>query len=76
MTQNEANLVHIITNLDKRVAEARQYIKDNFNVNSNYNDEDRTLELYVNNVNESLELVAAKEYIENNFEPGVLTLNI
>lgn len=76
MTQNEVNLVHIITNLDKRVAEARQYIKDNFNVNSNYNDEDRTLELYVNNVNESLGLVAAKEYIENNFEPGVLTLNI
>lgn len=76
MTQNEANLVHIITNLDKRVAEARQYIKDNFNVESTYEDDERTLNLYVNNVNESLELIAAKEYIENLFEPGVLNLNI
>lgn len=76
MTQNEANLVHIITNLDKRVAEARQYIKDNFNVETTYEDDERTLNLYVNNVNESLELIAAKEYIENLFEPGVLNLNI
>lgn len=76
MTANEAKLVHIITNLDKQVAEARQYIKENFNVESKYNDEERKLDLYVNNVNESLQLMAAKEYIENTFEAGVLLLNI
>jgi hypothetical protein len=76
MTKNEAKLADIIVNYDQRVLEARNYIKENFGVSSEYDEENGILNLYTENVNESLQLLAAKEYIENTFEPGVLLLNI
>lgn len=76
MTKNEAKLADIIVNYDQRVLEARNYIKENFGVSSEYDEENGILELYTENVNESLQLLAAKEYLENTFEPGVLLLNI
>lgn len=76
MTENEAKLADLIVNFDQRVYEAIQYIKENFGVSSEYNDEEQSLRLYTTNVNESLQILAAKEYLENTFMPGVLTLNI
>mgnify|MGYP003289270336 CR=1 FL=1 len=76
MTTNEAKLADIIVNYDQRVAEARDYIKTNFGVSSEYVEEEGMLRIYTENVNESLQLMAAKEYLENTFEPGVLLLNI
>jgi hypothetical protein len=76
MTKNEAKLADIIVNYDQRVLEARNYIKENFGVSSEYDEENGILNLYTENINESLQLLAAKEYIENTFEPGVLLLNI
>jgi hypothetical protein len=76
MTENEAKLADLIVNFDQRVYEAIQYIKENFGVSSEYNDEEQSLRLYTTNVNESLQILAAKEYLENAFMPGVLTLNI
>lgn len=76
MTENEAQLADLIVNFDQRVYEAIQYIKENFGVSSEYNDEEQSLRLYTTNVNESLQILAAKEYLENTFMPGVLTLNI
>lgn len=76
MTKNEAKLADIIVNYDQRVLEARNYIKENFGVSSEYDEENGILNLYTENVNESLQLLAAKEYLENTFEPGVLLLNI
>lgn len=76
MTTNEAKLADIIVNYDQRVLEAREYIKTNFGVSSEYNEEEGMLHIYTDNVNESLQLMAAKEYLENVFEPGVLLLNI
>ncbi len=76
MTTNEAKLADIIVNYDQRVLEAREYIKTNFGVSSEYNEEEGMLRIYTDNVNESLQLMAAKEYLENAFEPGVLLLNI
>ena len=76
MTTNEAKLADIIVNYDQRVAEARDYIKTNFGVSSEYVEEEGMLRIYTENVNESLQLMAAKEYLENAFEPGVLLLNI
>jgi hypothetical protein len=76
MTTNEAKLADIIVNYDQRVLEAREYIKTNFGVSSEYNEEEGMLRIYTDNVNESLQLMAAKEYLENTFEPGVLLLNI
>lgn len=76
MTNNEAKLADIIVNYDQRVLEAREYIKVNFNVNSEYDETEGQLNLSVSNINESLQLMAAKEYLESVFEPGVLLLNI
>lgn len=76
MTENEAKLADLIVNFDQRVYEAIQYIKENFGVSSEYNDEEQSLRLYTTNVNESLQILAAKEYLENTFMPGVLTLNV
>lgn len=76
MTVNEEKFVDVIVNLDQKILEARQYIKENFGVYSDYNDEERMLNLYVNNINEGLQIMAAKEYIENSFEPGLLALNV
>lgn len=76
MTTNEAKFADIIVNYDKRVAEARDYIKTNFGVSSEYVEEEGMLHIYTDNINESLQLLAAKEYLENTFEPGVLLLNI
>ena len=76
MTTNEAKFADIIVNYDKRVAEARDYIKTNFGVSSEYIEEEGMLNIYTDNINESLQLLAAKEYLENTFEPGVLLLNI
>ena len=76
MTENEAKLADLIVNFDQRVYEAIQYIKENFGVSSEYNDEEQSLRLNTTNVNESLQILAAKEYLENTFMPGVLTLNI
>ena len=75
MTNNEAKLADIIVNYDQRVLEARNYIKENFGVSSEY-DDNGVLNIYTENVNESLQLLAAKEYLENTFAPGVLLLNI
>jgi hypothetical protein len=76
MTENEAKFADLIVNYDQRVSEAREYIKVNFGVCSEYNQEEGSLKLFVTNINESLQLLAAKEYLENTFEPGVLLLNI
>ena len=38
MTNNEAKLADIIVNYDQRVLEARNYIKENFGVSSEYDD--------------------------------------
>ena len=76
MTENEAKFADLIVNYDQRVLEAREYIKTNFGVSSEYNEEEGMLRIYTDNVNESLQLMAAKEYLENAFEPGVLLLNI
>ena len=39
MTKNEAKLADIIVNYDQRVLEARNYIKENFGVSSEYDEE-------------------------------------
>lgn len=76
MTINEAKLADIIVNYDQKLSEARQYVEDNFGVKSTYDEEEGIINLYVENTNNALQLMAAKEYFENNFEPGTILLNI
>lgn len=64
MTENERRLADMIVNLEKYVAEACEYMKTNFDVDSWYDDATKTLHLYVKNVNNALQVLAAREYLE------------
>ena len=72
MTGNERRLVDHIVKYDQRVMEACEYIKANFNVSSEFDTKAGTLRLYVTNVNDALQILAAKEYLEETFPPGVV----
>lgn len=57
----------MIVNLEKYVAEVREYIKTNFDVDSHYDASTLTLRLYVTNVNNALQILAAREYVEREY---------
>ena len=74
MTENARRLVDLIVNHDQRVMEACEYIKANFNVSSEFDTKAGTLRLYVTHVNDALQILAAKEYLEETFPPGMLLI--
>ena len=76
MNQNEYNFAKNIVKLDENVNRAIEYIRDNFGVKGEYDADNGILNLSISNINESLQLLAAKEYIDNNFDPEFLTTNI
>lgn len=72
MTENERKLVDLIVNYDRHISDAQEYIKENFGVLSEFNAIDSSLRLYVTNVNDALQILAAREYLENRFPAGVV----
>jgi len=72
MTENERNFADLIVNYDRHIADAQEYIKENFGVSSEFNAIDSSLRLYVTNVNDALQILAAREYLENRFPAGVV----
>lgn len=76
MNQNEYNFAKNIVKLNENVNKAIEYIKENFGVDGEYDEENGILNLSISNINEGLQLIAAKEYIDNNFDPEFLTTNI
>ena len=61
-------------NHKSNVSKGQAYIKENFNIDSEYNEDTNTLHLYCNNVNESLELVPAKEYVLSQIDESMLAI--
>ncbi len=74
MTENERKLADLIVNYDKHIASAQAYIKENFGVSSEYNAKEGSLRLYVTNVNNALQILAAREYLEENFPAGFVII--
>ena len=62
--ENEKILVETFLGLNDNISKAQQYIKENYHINSEYSEEDDILYIWSPNVNESLKLAAAKEYIQ------------
>ena len=74
MTENERMFADLIVNYDKHIASAQEYIKENFGVSSEYNAKESSLRLYVTNVNNVLQILAAREYIEERFPAAFVTI--
>lgn len=62
---NEKSFVKKVVDFECNVIKAQDYIKENFGVDSEFNPETLELKLVQNSVNESLQLVSAKDYLEN-----------
>ncbi len=73
-TENELKLLNSILDHQENIKKVQSYIKENFGVNTKYNEDDNTISIWTSNINESLQLIAAKEYIEN--EIGLDSINI
>lgn len=62
---NEKSFVKKVVDFECNVIKAQDYIKENFGVDSEFNPETLELKLVQNSVNEALQLVSAKDYLEN-----------
>ena len=74
MTDNEKVFVKTIVDLESNVKAAQSYIKENFNIDSEYDDEANTIKLTCPNVVEALNLISAKSYINEQFENTPITV--
>ena len=61
--ENEKFIVESFLNLNHNIEEAQKYIKESYNVNSEYNDAEDTLFIWTDNINENLNLAQAKQYV-------------
>lgn len=62
--ENEKILVETFLELNNNISKAQQYIKENYHISSEYVEDEDMLYIWSPNVNESLNLAAAKEYIQ------------
>ena len=64
MNDNEKRLVESIVNLEANVLKQLDYIKENYGIDGVFNEDDNTIKLTCNNVDNALMLAQAKSYIE------------
>ena len=67
--ENIKNFISSIDNLEKNVDEARNYIKENYNIDSEYDSEKSELRIYCENANNALMNIKAKQYIDDKIRP-------
>ena len=63
-TEGLKSIIDFKSNLEN----VRHYIKENYNVDSRYDENENLLYLKTTNVNESLNVLAAEEYINETLE--------
>lgn len=79
MTDNEKRLVESIVEMKSNVFKVQQYIKETYGIDSQYDEDECTLTLLTNGVNENLsgvDFAFAKEYCENNIDKYLLKVQI
>lgn len=72
--ENEKKFVESLVNHLSRVAKVQDYLKENYNVCSYYDEDTETLHLVANEINEGLDLSAAKDYVESMFDEAMLSV--
>ena len=72
--ENVRHFVESFVKFDENVKAAQEYIKETYNIDSTYSDDDDTIYIWTENLNENLNLAAAREYIEQ--EIGLEMVNV
>ena len=71
MTPNEIKFLDYVVNNLHYGTEAQKTIKEQFGIDSEYDEKNMTLHLKPNSINESLQLASAKKYIDDNYLLGI-----
>lgn len=72
--ENVKHFVESFVKFDENVKAAQEDIKETYNIDSTYSDDDDTIYIWTENLNENLSLAAAREYIEQ--EIGLEMVNV
>ena len=72
--ENVKHFVESFVKFDENVKAAQEYIKETYNIDSTYSDDDDTIYIWTENLNENLNLAAARKYIEQ--EIGLEMVNV
>ena len=60
---NEKDFLDKFININESIKNAQTYIKENYHIDSEYDDENNLMYIWSKDVNESLNINAAQEYI-------------
>ena len=60
---NEKDFLDKFININESIKNTQTYIKENYHIDSEYDEENNLMYIWSNNVNESLNINAAQEYI-------------
>jgi len=63
MISNELKFAEKIVNFNENIKNIQSYIKENFNTESKFNEDEMKFNIWTTNIQDSLRLIAAKDYI-------------
>lgn len=71
---NEKRYVENFVNFEKNINASQKYIKENFNVDSSYNEDECKMYIWTDNIQEGRNLAAAKEYVNSCIDESMLSI--
>lgn len=74
ISDNEKRFVKAIVDHVANVAKVQAYIKEHFGILSYYDEDNETLHLVSENLNEGLALASAKEYVNRQIDETMLNV--
>ena len=73
MTDNEKQFIRTFVDFDANLKSARQYIKETYGVDSEFNEEENYIKLYCEDGKlDVMNLVSAKNFINETFDSGFI----
>lgn len=70
MTDNEKHFIRNFVDFESNMKSARQYIKETYGVDSEFNEEENYIKLYCPGKIDVMNLVSAKDFINETFDTG------
>ena len=73
MTDNEKQFIRTFVDFESNMKSVRQYIKETYGIESELNEEENYIRLYCGNGKlDVMNLVSAKDFINENFDSGFI----